>query len=226
MSHKVKLSAEEKLTLVRKILKQKRSCRSVAKKIGISRYTIRDWIRNYQSMGSRAFIRSGNKHWSADEKLSAVRDYLNGGGSLCDVCMRYKIPAQSMLRVWIRKYNSHENLESKGSHGGRVMTNGRKTTYDERIDIVKQCIEGGYNYAEIADKNRVSYQQVYSWVRKYQKGGVTALIDRRGKRKDESSMTELDKLRAENRILKAEAKHKQMEIDFLKKLEEIERRWG
>lgn len=221
----MKLSAEEKLTLVRKILKQKRSCRSVAKEIGISRYTIRDWIRNYQSMGSRAFIRSGNKHWSADEKLSAVRDYLSGRGSLCDVCIRYKIPTTSMLREWIRKYNSHENLESKGSHGGRIMTNGRKTTYDERIDIVKQCIEGGYNYAEIADKNRVSYQQVYSWVRKYQKDGVTALIDRRGKRKDEKSMTELDKLRAENRILKAEAKHKQMEIDFLKKLEEIERKW-
>lgn len=37
-------------------------------------------------------------------------------------------------------------------------------------------------------------------------------------------MTELDKLHHENRILKAQAKNQQMEIDFLKKLEEIKRR--
>ena len=37
-------------------------------------------------------------------------------------------------------------------------------------------------------------------------------------------MSELERLRAENRLLKAEQKRQQMEIDLLKQLEEIERR--
>jgi len=36
-------------------------------------------------------------------------------------------------------------------------------------------------------------------------------------------MDEMDRLRAENKLLEAENKRKQMEIDLLKKLEEIER---
>ena len=42
----------------------------------------------------------------------------------------------------------------------------------------------------------------------------------------EAEMSELEKLRAENRILRAEKEHAQMEADFLKKLAEIERRRG
>ena len=39
-------------------------------------------------------------------------------------------------------------------------------------------------------------------------------------------MTELERLRAENRILRAEKERAEMEASFLKKLEEIERRRG
>ncbi|MGB9813665.1 MAG: transposase [Thermovenabulum sp.] len=54
------------------------------------------------------------------------------------------------------------------------MTNGRKTTYDERVEIVKYCIEHQNNYAETAQKYQVSYQQVYTWVSKYENGGNEA----------------------------------------------------
>lgn len=104
------------------------------------------------------------------------------------------------------------------------MTNGRKTTYDERVEIVKYCIEHQNNYAETAQKYQVSYQQVYMWVSKYEKGNVEALQDRRGKRKDENEISELEKLKAQNKLLEAENHRKQMEIDFLKKLNEIEGR--
>lgn len=104
------------------------------------------------------------------------------------------------------------------------MTKGRKTTYDERIEIVKYCIEHHNNYVETAQKYQVSYQQVYLWTNKYEKEGVEALQDRRGKRKDKDEMSELEKLKAQNKLLEAENRRKQMEIDFLKKLEEIEGR--
>ena len=48
----------------------------------------------------------------------------------------------------------------------------------------------------------------------------------RGKRKSPNEMSELEKLRAEVKILKAEKERAEMEASFLKKLEEIERRRG
>lgn len=104
------------------------------------------------------------------------------------------------------------------------MTKGRTTTYNERIDIVKYCIEHQSNYAQTANEFQVSYQQVYSWTTKYLKNGVEALQDRRGKKKSENQMSEVEKLRAQNKLLEAENRRKQIEIDFLKKLDEIERR--
>lgn len=50
--------------------------------------------------------------------------------------------------------------------------------------------------------------------------------DKRGKRKNPDDMNELEKLRAEVKILRAEKERAEMEASFLKKLEEIERRRG
>jgi hypothetical protein len=64
----------------------------------------------------------------------------------------------------------------------------------------------------------------YSWTTKYETDGIEALQDKRGKRKTVDKMSEVEKLRAQNTLLEAKNKRQQMEIDFLKKLEEIERR--
>ena len=61
---------------------------------------------------------------------------------------------------------------------------------------------------------------------KYESGGVEALRDKRGKRKNPDEMNELESLRAEVKILRAEKERAEMEASFLKKLEEIERRRG
>ena len=104
------------------------------------------------------------------------------------------------------------------------MTPGRKTSFEERIEIVQYCIEHQNNYVETAQKYHVSYPQVYSWTSKFETQGVEALQDKRGKRKPLAKMSEVEKLKAENKLLEAKNKRQQMEIDFLKKLEEMERR--
>ena len=106
------------------------------------------------------------------------------------------------------------------------MTKGRKTTFEERVEIVQYCIAHDRNYAEAAIKYQVSYQQARSYTVKYESGGVEALKDNRGKRKNPDEMNELEKLRAEVKILRAEKERAEMEASFLKKLEEIERRRG
>ena len=71
-----------------------------------------------------------------------------------------------------------------------TMTKGRKTTLQERIDIVTDHIGSGLSYAETAEKYDVSYQQVYQWIQKYKANGVDGLVDRRGRTKPVEEMTD------------------------------------
>ena len=73
-------------------------------------------------------------------------------------------------------------------------------------------------------KYNVSYQQIYSWLRKYDDGGIDALVDRRGKAKPENELTDMERLRIENKMLEAKNIELEMEVRLLKKLQEIERR--
>lgn len=103
------------------------------------------------------------------------------------------------------------------------MAKGRGTTLEERIEIVGHCIANNKDYGKTIEKYGVSYQQIYTWVRKYEKDGFDGLTDRRGKRKEESSMTEVEKLRARLKLKEAENYRLQMENDLLKKLGALER---
>ena len=71
------------------------------------------------------------------------------------------------------------------------------------------------------ETHHVSYQQIYSRVRKYEACGVDGLVARRGKAKPEDELTEAERLRQENRMLQAMLKDKEMEIALLKKLREL-----
>lgn len=105
------------------------------------------------------------------------------------------------------------------------MIKGRKTDIEERIRIVSYCIGNGKNYGETAEKFSVSYQQVYSWVKKYTCKGVEGLKDRRGRGGTASEpVTDIEKLKAELELEKAKNQRLQVENEFLKKVEEIERR--
>ena len=91
---------------------------------------------------------------------------------------------------------------------------------------MQYCIAHNYNYAKTAEKYQVSYQQARNYTVKYETGGIDALKDNRGKRKNPDELSELERLRAEVKLLKAQKERAEMEVSFLKKLEEIERRRG
>ncbi|MDR9792619.1 helix-turn-helix domain-containing protein [Aeribacillus sp. FSL K6-2848] len=91
------------------------------------------------------------------------------------------------------------------------MTKGRKTTCNERIQIVLDCLGNGKDYKKTAETYEVSYQQVYQWVKKYENGKEEALKDKRGRKKEEAKLSpeekmklEMKKLERENERLRAE----------------------
>ena len=53
---------------------------------------------------------------------------------------------------------------------------GRKVTFDEKKSIVQWTIDHDNNYKAAAEKYNVSYQRVYSWVRKYQENNDWAAL--------------------------------------------------
>lgn len=225
MTRKAKISGSRKIAAIEKYLRGEDSLNHLASLLAVSFSSIKQWLQTYQSLGPNGLLyTSQNTSYSAELKKTAVEDYIAGAGSHMDVCKRYGIKSTRQLRQWILKYNGHEKLCTSRTGGTPIMTKGRSTTFDERIEVVTFCIEHQNDYAQTAERFKVSYQQVYSWTNKYIKSGVDALQDRRGIRKNEEQMSEVEKLRAENKLLQAENKRNQMEIDLLKKLEELERR--
>lgn len=101
------------------------------------------------------------------------------------------------------------------------MTKGRKTTQEERAEIVAFCIEHGKDYPLTIQTYGVSYQQVYAWVRKYEDRGIDGLRDGRGRTKPVEELNETERLKLENKILKAQLKDAEMENKLLKKLREL-----
>lgn len=167
--------------------------------------------------------RRKNRIYSIETKEAAVNSYLAGEGSQREICRRYKIRDTHILRDWIKVYNSGKDF--KRQHGGSRMKQGRETTQEERYEIVMACIDSGLDYGATAIRYNVSYQQVYTWVRKYKELGKPGLEDRRGQRKkDQQPRSEKEAL--EDRIAQLEAENRllRMERDLLKKVKELERR--
>lgn len=149
-------------------------------------------------------------------------EFFKGEESQYEICKKYKISSTKQLRDWIKRYNGHKEFKERSYTKGEIyMTKGRKTTQEERIEIVAFCIEHGKDYGLTIERYKVSYQQIYSWVKKYEENGVSGLTDRRGKAKPENELTEEERLRQENRILQAKIKDQEMEIALLKKLREL-----
>lgn len=223
MSRKAKLTNEQRISTVEEYLNGKNSSTNIAKKYGIHESTFMEYVRRAKAEGVDSLrVGSKNKKYSKATKIAAVEDYLAGKGSQSEICAKYKISARKTLQTWIKWYNSGKDFkEHSRSERGVTMKKGRKTTLEERTEIVAFCIANGKDYALTTEKYGVSYQQIYAWVRKYEAKGAAGLTDRRGKAKPEEELTEADKLRMENKLLQAQIKDKEMEIAILKKLREL-----
>ena len=74
-----KISPEEKIQWMKKILQKKESISSVASKIGVYYTTVDKWLRNYKAIGPEAFFRKGIPiELLLKKKKPLFFDYLSG----------------------------------------------------------------------------------------------------------------------------------------------------
>ena len=246
MSTQSSFNAESKQRIVEEYLTGKISQRALAQKYGVGKTTIGDWVRLFQTFGIEGLQEhKDNKSYSSELQHAAVRDYLSGTKNSSVICCRYGLRSDTQLHNWLKKYNEHqedlssvpsrfprksrkqtrEQAQKQKPRGEVLMSKGGKTTYDERVSIVTFCIEHDKDYVGTTRQYGVSYDQIYSWVRKYERNGAEALADRRGKRKvppAPTEMTELERLQAENKRLQQENMELKLAHKLLKKVGALE----
>lgn len=221
---KIEYFASEKLTIIEEIESGELGLMAAAYKYGISKTTLVKWRRRYEVYGIEGLeVQKGNRTYSAELKLQAVKDYLDGELSQYQIIDKYKIASRTQLSDWVMKYNSHSSLNAY-NEGAKAMTKRNSTTWQERLEIVQYCLIHNQDYGKTAEQNQVSYQQVYQWVKKYQDGGQDALQDGRGRKKTEEELTDTDRQKLAMKKMEVEMERLRAENAFLKKLEELERR--
>ena len=227
MPQKQKQETEKKVKIVKRYLAGKVSMSEAATEAGVDWKTLQRWGMQYEAEGAAAFLPNRRNHAHSPElKLQAVQEYLSGKGSQAELSKKYGLRDRRQLQNWLKVYHAHGDFNSrKNSGGGNCMKQGRDTTQEERIQIVKDCLASGKNYGEMALKYKVSYQQVRSWTQKFEELGEAGLEDRRRKRKkDQEPRTELEAAQIEIEQLKHKLYLAEMERDLLKNLDEIVRR--
>lgn len=228
MGRKTKHSKEIKIQVCKNYEKGNGSFESIAKSVEADEASVRRWYLRYKEHGPSAFETSNrNSSYSKEFKLSVVEEYVIGNISIPDLAAKYNID-YSVVRTWINKwYNGIENNDYDPK--GDVYTmKSRKTTFEERLEIVKYAIENDMCYKNAADKYTITYALVYKWTRAYIDKGPEALkYEKRGPKKkseiDESNLTEIDRLKLELEKEKALRKRREFELEVLKKKEVFEK---
>lgn len=222
-----KYTSEEKLNIVEGYLNGLFSLEEKAHELGYKAAPgcFKRWVRQYQEQGAEGLLRlAGNKSYTAEFKTMVVEEYLSGKGSAVDLAAKHKISTADVLLHWVSLYNANRKLKDYNPKREVYMAQARrKTTLEERKEIVEYCISHDRNYKETASLYDVSYSQVYSWVKKYDADGEISLSDRRGHHKTDDEVDELERLRRENIRLKRQLEEKDMAVELLKKVKEFER---
>ncbi|MES1046887.1 helix-turn-helix domain-containing protein [Heyndrickxia oleronia] len=223
MSKRSKYSTEEKYQILMKYIEGEMSPSSLIKEYKISKSTLHSWKDKYELYGIDGLKESRRwKQYSDEIRLRAIQDYISGDYSMLEICRRHKV-SRGALRGWIKNYNNHKETRQT-SQGESLMIHSRKLSFQEKVEAVHFCIKNGHDYSAVMKKFQISYQQIYSWTKKYEADGPESLRDHRGRKKPQEEMSEQEKLRIKIKELEAKNYRLEAENAFLKKLEEIERR--
>jgi transposase-like protein len=220
MGRKRKFTKEVLLQAISDYKLGKKSIIQISNDLACDKKTVIHWIKSFDSLGEVALLESNrNKSYSKEFKEQVISDYLNGKGSLADLTYKYKISSRSIVSMWVLNYNNGIEIRDYDPKHEVYTMKARKTTLDERIEIVEYCIANKQNYKLAADKYSIPYSLVYQWVHRYLKEGDTALgYSKKGPHKKVIiPTTDQERLQVENERLKRELERKELEIEILKK---------
>ena len=88
--------------------------------------------------------------YSPEFRAMVSQEYIDGEGSVHFLADKYGI-GYTTLRRWIMEYNANRELKDYNPKQGVYMAEARrKTTFEERKEIVSYCISHSRNYKDAA----------------------------------------------------------------------------
>ena len=135
MGRKAKYSKEQKIQASIDYLTGSKSAKTISLELNMGKrgkLHVYKWAKRYQIHGESAFDQGkSNRQYSKEFKEKLVQEYLEGKGSITDLLVKYNLPSDSILRSWIKKYNSHIGLKDYDPKPEVYMANTLKTTFEE-----------------------------------------------------------------------------------------------
>ena len=227
MGRKQKYSKDLKIEICKKYISGEKSAKELSNIYDLGRYgdnLINTWVRQYQKNSSLIFEeKQKNGSYSKEFKINVVIDYLSGKGSTRELANKYGIPSKATVSQWILKYNNHIELKDYTPQSEVYMATKLKTTLEERVEIVKYCLDHNRDIKGTAAHFNGNYAQIYQWVKKYKKFGEEGLKDKRGRKKLETELTEIEKAQRRIAQLEAEVERQKKINELLKKVDALER---
>lgn len=227
MGRKTKYTLEQKVKACEEYLHGIKSAITIAREMNMGKCGDRRvmlWANGYKVLGSSIFEnKPRNKSYSKEFKEKVIREYLDGCSSYETLAIKYQIPSIQTIANWIKKYNNHIELKDYDPKPEVYMNDTLKTTKEERIEIVKWCLNHNMDYKATAAHFNGKYAQIYQWVKKYELYGEEGLEDKRGRRKPPEELTELEKAQRRIAQLEREKEEFRRKYELLKKAEQIER---
>ena len=146
MSNRIKIDPLIKVKLVESYLRSEIGLREAARQAGLAGSgtdSFMKWVNIYKNEGPAGLLpQKHSKSYPLTTKLAAVNDYLEGKGSQLEIAARYGLRSKHQLSNWLKEYNTHGEIRSRGSGGGSYMRKARQTTPEERLEIWRT---GGVN---------------------------------------------------------------------------------
>lgn len=125
----------------------------------------------------------------------------------------FEIKNHSILVKWVRKFRN------SGEAGLARKCENNSYSLNFKLDVLKFFLTSGESYATVAEKFKIpDLSIIANWLSAFRKEGIDGLSRKKGRpsmsKKNEkgNELTELQKLKKENELLK-------VELEFIKKLQ-------
>lgn len=205
---------EEKIRAIELYFKYGRKLAPVVRELGYpSKRNLRRWIRSWEAGGGAKESVRHKHRYSDEQKQVAVEHYLNHGGCLAFTSRALGYPCTDVLARWVNELYPDRR---------RIFTSKANPVAPFEPEVKRQAVMAlctrHVSASEIARRIGVSRAVLYKW--KDEIIGNSAYQTMR-KHNEPSLEAERDALREEVARLNQEIRRRQMELDILKKAEEI-----
>lgn len=102
---------EERLNIVSRLLSGD-PLESLCRELKMDKKMVRLWYLRYKKYGEDGLRGTRSYHYSAEEKLAIVKEFVEKGVILQEICLRYNLN-RSTIQSWIRRYRKGLSLENQ-----------------------------------------------------------------------------------------------------------------